>query len=126
MIQTTESHLLRPHPRPLPPRPRLLPLPPPSELSQELLLEDPPTEDEEATRPEEEGTRMSLETLVPPAPRAFPRDSSTPLALTASEFVSMTYLIAYMSADPQLPPRRTTEDLMPTPRAQGRTDLSRT
>jgi hypothetical protein len=82
--QTTESHL----PHPLRPSPLLSPrLPPPlllSELSPDLPLEVTPTEDEETTPepPESQGT------LVPPAPRAFRKDSSTPLALTASEFVS--------------------------------------
>jgi hypothetical protein len=83
-LQTTESHLLRPHPRlPLSQRPKPLPL-----LSDQYLdlppEEETPTEDEEL--PEVEGPKASRGTLDPQVETSR-KDLSTPLDSTASESV---------------------------------------
>jgi hypothetical protein len=82
--QTTESHLLRPHPK-LPLSPKLKPLPLPSDQSPDLPPEEEtPTEDEEVL--EVEGPKVNRGTLDPQVETSR-KDSSTPLDLTASESV---------------------------------------
>lgn len=70
--------------------------------------------------------KASQETLDPLAPKAFRKDSNTPLDLTESEFVSAFFDFHETVLILQLLPRSPTRVPTHTPRVHERTDLSRT